>query len=141
MYSGCCTFIKQSYEPIKANHQSARTISNSVGFSGYPVASPWPIGKKVSQPRSTQIIRGYKKRVMFSGSQIFSASHSAKSFRSTFRSTTSYLSPRTLQRHLPIVIYSRQITIMSSATSFFDFEPVDSMYTPRGVPTYLLPSL
>ncbi|KAJ6138346.1 hypothetical protein N7471_004832 [Penicillium samsonianum] len=67
---------------------------------------------------------------MFSCSQISPVSHSAKSLRSTLRSTTSlYLSLRT-QRQFPIFAYPRQITTMSSATSFFDFEPVDKKGAP-----------
>ncbi|KAJ5468215.1 Glutathione peroxidase [Penicillium sp. IBT 31633x] len=67
---------------------------------------------------------------MFSTAKLFgsSISHSAKSFRS---STTSYYrcaSPRTSPPcHFA---YPRQITTMSSATSFFDFEPVDKKGEP-----------
>ena len=101
---------------------------------GYPVASPWPIGKKVNQPRSIQIIKRYKKRVMFACAQISPLPHSAKFLRSTLSTTSFHLSPRTLQRHFPIF---RQITTMSSATSFFDFEPLDSTY--RGVTALFFP--
>ncbi|KZN91920.1 Peroxiredoxin [Penicillium chrysogenum] len=62
--------------------------------------------------------------------QIFPVSHSAKSLRSTLRLHTSLYSPRTLQRHFPIFASPRQITTMSSATSFFDFEPVDKKGAP-----------
>ncbi|KAJ5185272.1 Glutathione peroxidase [Penicillium cf. griseofulvum] len=63
-------------------------------------------------------------------SYLQSLPHSAKSLRPTLRLTTSfYLPPRTLQQ-LPLFAYQRQITTMSSATSFFDFEPVDKKGAP-----------
>ncbi|OQE47271.1 hypothetical protein PENCOP_c001G01401 [Penicillium coprophilum] len=68
---------------------------------------------------------------MFSCLQNSAVSHSAKSFRSTFQLTTSlYSPPRTLQRQFPLFAHPRQITTMSSATSFFDFEPVDKKGAP-----------
>ncbi|KAJ5834926.1 Glutathione peroxidase [Penicillium robsamsonii] len=68
---------------------------------------------------------------MFLCWQNFAIPHSAKSVRSTIQLTTSfYLSPRTLQRQFPLFANPRQISTMSSATSFFDFEPVDKKGAP-----------
>ncbi|CAG7963936.1 unnamed protein product [Penicillium nalgiovense] len=62
--------------------------------------------------------------------QIFPVSHSAKSLRSTLRLKTSFYSSSRTLSHFPIFAYSRQIATMSSATSFFDFEPVDKKGAP-----------